>query len=134
MTRVQLPPDPTMGTVTSIVDQPAFVIESNQQSTTMQFQSSENLAHGTNTNVETVAEQGPIRSVGLDNTLSNTSASSIAESVISKKIGDQAVDAIILVYDLDRPETFNRLMNHWLPLIEQWYGGNVSLSFVVVWV
>ena len=33
---------------------------------------------------------------------------------------------MILVYDLDRVETFYRLENHWLPLIERVYGGEVS--------
>ena len=37
------------------------------------------------------------------------------------------VDAIILVYDLDRIETFHRLENHWLPLIEQCYNGDLPV-------
>ena len=36
------------------------------------------------------------------------------------------VDSIILIYDLDRDETFFRLENHWLPLIERCYNGEVS--------
>ena len=35
------------------------------------------------------------------------------------------VDAIVLVYDLDRVETFYRLENHWLPLIERCYSAEV---------
>lgn len=35
------------------------------------------------------------------------------------------VDAIVVVYDLSRDETFDRLENYWLPLIEQFYGGKV---------
>ena len=35
------------------------------------------------------------------------------------------MDSIILVYDLDRVETFFRLENHWLPLIERCYNGEV---------
>ena len=35
------------------------------------------------------------------------------------------VDAIVLIYDLDRMETFYRLENHWLPLIERCYNGEV---------
>ena len=34
----------------------------------------------------------------------------------------RCVDAIILVYDLDRIESFHRLHVHWLPLIERCYG------------
>jgi Ras family protein T1 len=35
-------------------------------------------------------------------------------------------DVIVLVYDLDRSETFYRLESHWLPLIERCYQGEVS--------
>mmetsp|Transcript_7729 Transcript_7729/g.11232 ORF Transcript_7729/g.11232 Transcript_7729/m.11232 type:complete len:780 (-) Transcript_7729:360-2699(-) len=37
------------------------------------------------------------------------------------------VDCIILVYDLDRIETFYRLENHWLPMIEKYYDGEVPV-------
>jgi Ras family protein T1 len=37
----------------------------------------------------------------------------------------ESVDSIILVYDLDRVETFFRLENHWLPLLERCYSGKV---------
>jgi hypothetical protein len=37
----------------------------------------------------------------------------------------ESVDSIILVYDLDRVETFYRLENHWLPLLERCYAGKV---------
>jgi GTPase SAR1 family protein/Ca2+-binding EF-hand superfamily protein len=40
----------------------------------------------------------------------------------------ESVDSIILVYDLDRVETFFRLENHWLPLLERCYAGKVSLN------
>ena len=40
--------------------------------------------------------------------------------------GIENVDSIILIYDLDRDETFFRLENHWLPLIERCYNGGVS--------
>lgn len=43
----------------------------------------------------------------------------------------KTVDSIILVYDLDRVETFYRLENHWLPLIERFYGGEVSI--IIIW-
>ena len=39
--------------------------------------------------------------------------------------GIENVDSIILIYDLDRDETFFRLENHWLPLIERCYNGEV---------
>ena len=37
------------------------------------------------------------------------------------------VDAIILVYDLERPETFDRLSSHWLPLIDKCYDGKLPV-------
>ena len=40
------------------------------------------------------------------------------------------VDSIILVYDLDRVETFFRLEQHWLPLIERCFRGKVRRSEV----
>ncbi len=36
------------------------------------------------------------------------------------------VDSIVLVYDLHRAETFRRIEQHWLPLIQQYYQGKVS--------
>lgn len=41
--------------------------------------------------------------------------------------GIEHVDSIVLVYDLDRIETFYRLENHWLPLVERCYNGEVSV-------
>jgi GTPase SAR1 family protein len=37
------------------------------------------------------------------------------------------IDSIILVYDTNRDETFQRLEHHWLPLIETCYYGKVRL-------
>lgn len=42
----------------------------------------------------------------------------------------QAVDSILLVHDLSRPETLTRLEQHWLPLIEQVYQGKVRY---IIW-
>lgn len=41
--------------------------------------------------------------------------------------GIDQVDSIVLVYDLDRLETFYRLENHWLPLIERCYNGELPV-------
>ena len=46
----------------------------------------------------------------------------------SSSAGVENVDSILLVYDLDRVETFFRLENHWLPLIEKCYDGKVSFN------
>lgn len=41
--------------------------------------------------------------------------------------GIENVDSIILIYDLDRDETFFRLENHWLPLIERCFHGELPV-------
>jgi len=38
-----------------------------------------------------------------------------------------AVDSVVLVYDLDRAETFYRLERHWLPLIQRYSQGKVRM-------
>jgi mitochondrial Rho GTPase 1 len=59
-----------------------------------------------------------------DELLQNKSESSLT-SLLHKTVQDR-VDSIVLVYDLDRVETFYRLETHWLPLIERYYHGEVS--------
>lgn len=59
--------------------------------------------------------------------------SSSITTIVDSQSGDRAimegtmehVDAIVLVYDLSREETFCRLEEHWLPLVERFYGGKV---------
>lgn len=68
--------------------------------------------------------------------LANIGNSSVNEQVRSVSRpsgmgGIENVDSIILIYDLDRDETFFRLENHWLPLIERCFNGEVSLFFVL---
>lgn len=63
------------------------------------------------------SEQPESSAIGIG----RTAASS---ALLAGGIGD--VDCIILVYDLDRMETFYRLEQHWLPLIERCYSGQVS--------
>ena len=72
--------------------------------------------------------------------LANIGNSSVNEQVPSTRSftrpggmgGIENVDSIILIYDLDRDETFFRLENHWLPLIERCFNGEVSFSPMVV--
>ena len=69
---------------------------------------------------------------GANNNSHNTNESitalrSFSSSARSSGMGGiENVDSIILIYDLDRDETFFRLENHWLPLIERCYNGGVS--------
>ncbi|KAL7535182.1 hypothetical protein ACHAXR_007070 [Thalassiosira sp. AJA248-18] len=50
-----------------------------------------------------------------------------AAAILAATSPFRSVDAIILVYDLDRIETFRRLEHHWLPLIEQCYSGDLPI-------
>ncbi|KAL3799822.1 LOW QUALITY PROTEIN: hypothetical protein HJC23_010472, partial [Cyclotella cryptica] len=50
-----------------------------------------------------------------------------AATVLAATSPYRNVDAIILVYDLDRAETFYRLESHWLPLIEKCYNGEMPV-------
>jgi hypothetical protein len=58
--------------------------------------------------------------------MSASSSSSDIPVVVRSSSTVENVDSIILVYDLDRVETFFRLENHWLPLIERCYSGKAS--------
>jgi hypothetical protein len=42
----------------------------------------------------------------------------------------ETIDAIVLVYDLSKEETFVQLEDHWLPLIERVYEGKVCAAKV----
>ena len=53
--------------------------------------------------------------------------STASSALLAGGMGD--IDCIVLVYDLDRVETFYRLENHWLPLIERCFSGEVRASY-----
>ena len=55
----------------------------------------------------------------------STTSASASPGYVGGGGGIENVDSIILIYDLDRVETFYRLENHWLPLIERCYSGEV---------
>jgi Ras family protein T1 len=102
MTRVRLPPDPENSCITTIVD-------------------SQGGDAALMAAVATMSMNQPRSSTALSSlqtSLSNSTNSSVG--------GIENVDSIILIYDLDREETFFRLENHWLPLIERCYNGGVS--------
>lgn len=116
MTRVQLPPDPSTtfaiggdgkkkGTscVTTIVD-------TREGDKSFISTSSVSTIHLKN-------NQQPIQS---------SVASSKSRNVVPT-FNIENVDSIVLVYDVDRVETFERLESHWLPLIEECYNGDVPV-------
>lgn len=58
---------------------------------------------------------------GGDNSFSSSSSSPSQASI-------DHVDSIVLVYDLHRDETFRRIEQHWLPLLQQYYQGRVRVK------
>lgn len=121
MTRVRLPPDPENSCITTIVDSQggdaalmSAVAAMNHQihhhSATSSTRSSPPSILMTSTSAGTSSAGSPTSAGGLNGTG-----------------GIENVDSIILVYDLDREETFFRMENHWLPLIERCYNGGVSV-------
>lgn len=115
MTRVRLPPDPTTSCVTTIVDSQggdAALLNAMTGAMLRDMPSTDSLA--------ALMEQAA------------TSATSTSQPpnipVVLRSSGAiENVDSIVLVYDLDRVETFFRLENHWLPLIERCYAGKVRV-------
>jgi hypothetical protein len=154
MTRVRLPPDPISHTVTTLVDSQYGDAALVHLLTAREWQarqmggslpSSGSLqafleATGstpsapsttkTTTAVMTAAEGGSSGGNLGGSSGSNTSPTAPGEASTSSPETPEAlaeqVDSIILVYDLDRVETFFRLENHWLPLLERCYQGKVS--------
>jgi Ras family protein T1 len=123
MTRVRLPPDPELSCVTTIVDSQGGDLALLQAMATrrsmMQHHSS---VHGSTDSLAALMERAE--------TSMMTQQSSAPEQTTTptvKSSGIENVDSIVLVYDLDRVETFFRLENHWLPLIERCYNGKVPV-------
>lgn len=128
MTRVRLPPDPHTSSVTTIVDSQggdAALIQA--VSSSLQKRWSDGslaalLERATETSAQSTETHPP-----AEHTISGEPLSSqqrMDHATISMRPIEN-VDSIVLVYDLDRVETFFRLENHWLPLIERCYGGKV---------
>lgn len=60
--------------------------------------------------------------------LEQSASSKKSTSRIASSSPFRNIDAVVLIYDLDRMETFHRLESHWLPLIERCYSGEVRIS------
>lgn len=101
MTRVQLPPDPGTMCTTTIVD-------SQEADAAL---------------MEGLALRGDHSLASLKSSALASSSSSPSSSSSSTSIDH--VDSIVLVYDLHRADTFRRIEQHWLPLIQQYYQGRV---------
>ena len=120
MNRVRLPPDPNSSCITTIVDSQGAdsamlsVVASMALSSTGGVTSTDSLS--------SFMQQAEASKISTASTLLHSGANT---SCLHAG-GIENVDSIILVYDLDRVETFFRLENHWLPLIERCYNREVT--------
>jgi GTPase SAR1 family protein/Ca2+-binding EF-hand superfamily protein len=104
MTRVRLPPDPDSNCITTIVDSQGGDAALISAVATMSLTGDESQSSTLKSTTTTATTISPNVATGIDH-----------------------VDSIILVYDLDRMESFYRLENHWLPLIERCYNGEMPV-------
>lgn len=141
MTRVRLPPDPSSGNcVTTIVDSrgaDAALAAAAARAAGGTAGMSRTLSAGSLTETGRIAAEGGERDDQMGgrmqqgsqqletSTISLASTIGGASSIVAG--GIENVDSIVLVYDLDRVETFYRLENHWLPLIERCYNGELPV-------
>jgi Ras family protein T1 len=135
MTRVRLPPDPQLSScITTIVDSQGGDVALLQAAVSRGV----GMRRSSEGSLQALLERAQASSSETGAAAATAAASSPPTSEppppppppSSSSGGYDAidnVDSIVLVYDLDRVETFFRLENHWLPLIEHCYGGKVSV-------
>lgn len=123
MTRVRLPPDPNSSCITTIVDSQgadsallSAVAAMSMSSTSVSTDS-----------FSSFMQRAEASRISTATPLRPTQPSNLSASGATSAAGIDNVDSIILVYDLDRVETFFRLENHWLPLIERCYNGEMPV-------
>ena len=119
MTRVRLPPDPENSCITTIVDSQGGDAALMSAVATLSIPGSSGSGGTGNGGESSTPTATPAAMLSLQKSLSGATAGGYVGGI-------ENVDSIILVYDLDRDETFFRLENHWLPLIERCYSGGVS--------
>jgi mitochondrial Rho GTPase 1 len=120
MTRVRLPPDPHSLCITTIVDSQAGDVALLQQYHYQQQQQRQRQSFSDDT--RTACDEPSVSLLPPPESETTTTTLSSSSLIVD------VVDSIVLVYDLDRVDTFTRLENHWLPLIEQCYQGKVRQS------
>jgi hypothetical protein len=142
MTRVRLPPDPHSLCITTIIDSQlgdvalqshcsafAAAISTTHDDAIERRQSTTKVS---DTELHRRSDTEIITGVGIDQStleakLTTPRVTLDTSSSSSSSFTMDHVDSIVLVYDLDRTETFLRLENHWLPLIEKYYQGTVCM-------
>jgi hypothetical protein len=130
MTRVRLPPDPNSSCITTIVDSQGA--DSALVSAVAAMSMSSTSGMGSTDSFASFLQRAEASRMSTASSLDATSANPLSASAASSAAGIDNVDSIILVYDLDRVETFFRLENHWLPLIERCYNGEVDITSLLM--
>ena len=153
MTRVRLPPDPSSNNcITTIVDSrgadaslasaavargllpadhasTASLAELGKSSSTSGGETSSSHAGAGEAAASAAASSSEgyggssMRSEQPESSAIGIGGATASSALLAGGMGD--IDCIVLVYDLDRVETFYRLENHWLPLIERCFSGEV---------
>lgn len=160
MTRVRLPPDPSSNNcITTIVDSrgadaslasaavargllpadhasTASLVELGKSSSTSGGEtSSSNAGAGGAASAAASSSEGyggsSMRSEQPESSAIGIGGATASSALLAGGMGD--IDCIVLVYDLDRVETFYRLENHWLPLIERCFSGEVRTLLQGSW-
>jgi len=118
MTKVRLPPDPTIGgfIITTIMD--------SQDGDVALISAAE--AIDSTCDADAVSEMGST-GTSTDSGVGGGYLMDSVERSVNFGGGIDHVDSIILVYDLGRIETFDRLESHWLPLIERCYNSKLPV-------
>lgn len=123
LTRVRLPPDPSLSKCTTTIidtqggdDTLSNVLSLSESKRESLTSVSSNTANSTSSLERSwVGERDESSQSSTPTPGKHESASALLATTTSFR----SVDAIILVYDLDKIETFHRVENHWLPLIEK---------------
>jgi hypothetical protein len=127
MTRVRLPPDPNTSCVTTIVDSQggdAALLEAVQAMLPERLPSDTSLK-ALLERASTELSSSSSKQSGGDTSPTVQKRAPVNEQTVPPLGPLGSVDSIVLVYDLDRVDTFHRLEDHWLPLIERCYGDRV---------
>jgi hypothetical protein len=142
MTRVRLPPDPENACVTTIVDSQggdaalisavaALSLSNAASASSDSFAALVERAESFRSQTGAAAAASTAGAGGDKTAAAKVATATPKEPAETSTTGAAAgmdkVDSIVLVYDLDRVETFFRLENHWLPLIERCYNGKVRI-------
>ena len=117
---MHLPPDPLLSDCTTTI------VDTHDGDTALQNALSLSLSGdeaGESSSVNApVSSESPLSSSPSSSFDDKQSAESFLAATVFRN-----VDAMVLVYDMSREESFNRLEEYWLPLIERCYRGNIPV-------